>query len=428
MELIDKLKEEFKQWPNKFYLVGGSIRDLLQGKESEDIDLVAQIPAEELLAIGCKFIDPTSAYPVFILKHETLGKIDIALPRIEKKIGPGHKGFKTFSNHRLSIEKDLERRDFTINSMALRLTDSKLYDPFNGVNDLKRFVLLHTNEEAFVEDPLRVFRAYRFCTYGFVIDDSTKYLITNMKVNDLIPERVFTELIKAMEKEHPSRFFESLIELGTGKEFFDPIFKMQDIPAGPFEFHPERDVLVHSIQALNKISKLTKDPYIRLSVFLHDLGKIKTSPDEWPAHHEHEKVGVEILEKLLNDLKAPTKLIDMAKGVMRHHMRAPKMSTREMKPSKWVKLAKEAMDRGFDDALVLTCLVDGNINIKKEMELAKRVNKMNVWELGLTPEFFVDRSGKAIGETVLQKRIGKLKHLLREEGVICSDTNASPAD
>lgn len=148
------LKDIFQGDLDKVYVVGGGVRDVIFRTDPDDIDLLAVLPPKKLLERGFKYIDPRTAVPVFVMHHRILGKVEVALPRKEKKTGKGYNGFsfKVIDD----VREDLGRRDFTINAMEYNLATEELIDPFGGRSDLSRGILRHVSE-AFVEDPLRVF-------------------------------------------------------------------------------------------------------------------------------------------------------------------------------------------------------------------------------------------------------------------------------
>jgi tRNA nucleotidyltransferase (CCA-adding enzyme) len=210
----------------KTYLVGGAVRDALLGKEVKDRDYVVIAgTAEQLLALG--FEQVGMGFPVFL--HPETGE-EYALARREKKVGAGYTGFEFETSKDVLLVEDLERRDLTINSMAMD-DDGTVVDPFGGRRDLKDKVLRHTSD-AFGEDPLRVVRLARFYARydGFSVADETMMLAAEMiargDLNELPHERFWRELEKAFADPKPEKFFELLFELGAfeGVQFFRDLF------------------------------------------------------------------------------------------------------------------------------------------------------------------------------------------------------------
>lgn len=210
-----------------FFLVGGAVRDTLLGTVVKDRDyVVVGATAVDLVARG--FEQVGMGFPVFL--HPETGE-EYALARREKKVGAGYTGFEFETSADVTLEQDLERRDLTINSMAMR--NGELVDPFGGQRDLKAKVLRHTSV-AFGEDPLRVVRLARFYAryskLGFTVAPETMELASQMvsrgDLDELPDERFWRELEKALSDKAPTKFFELLFEVGAlnGVNFFKRLF------------------------------------------------------------------------------------------------------------------------------------------------------------------------------------------------------------
>lgn len=207
----------------KTYLVGGAVRDFILGNEAHDRDyvVVGATPAD-MLAAGYKQVG--ADFPVFL--HPVTGD-EYALARVERKAGPGYRGFTVIADGTVTLEDDLRRRDLTINAMALEV-DSKnpslvigeLIDPYGGIGDLGRQQLRHTSD-AFAEDPLRVLRVARFAAKlpTFVIAPTTRRLCVEMlargELKNLTQERVWLETYKALGSAAPARYFDLLTQFGA---------------------------------------------------------------------------------------------------------------------------------------------------------------------------------------------------------------------
>ena len=205
------------------YLVGGAVRDELIGRKIKEKDwVVVGSTEEDLLAKSFKKIN--SKFPVF-LHPET--KEEYALARKEKKVSPGHQGFKFIFDPSVTIEEDLKRRDFTMNAIAKK-DNGELIDPFAGVADINNKLIKHVSE-FFTEDPLRVFRCARFAatlkSFGFKVSDETIKLMQTKFSKDeflsLSAERVWTETQKALISEHPEEYFSILDKADCLHYFFD---------------------------------------------------------------------------------------------------------------------------------------------------------------------------------------------------------------
>lgn len=201
----------------KTYLVGGAVRDLLLNVPSHDRDfVVVGATPDDMLAAGFKRVG--ADFPVFL--HPATGD-EYALARVERKVGPGYKGFEVVAGRDVTIEEDLGRRDLTINSIAIEVENGQLkhplniVDPYNGRLDLTNKILRHTSP-AFKEDPLRVLRLARFSARfpDFMITATTLGMCDEMikagELAHLTQERVWGEMYKAFSCVDPSRFFAAL--------------------------------------------------------------------------------------------------------------------------------------------------------------------------------------------------------------------------
>ena len=208
--------------PGTVYLVGGAVREKLLATHSvTDKDWVVVGTTEaEMYEAGFSLIG--EHFPVFL---HPISKEEYALARTEKKKGKGHKGFVVDSSPNVTIEDDLRRRDLTINAIAIR-KDGTVIDPCRGVNDLKTKTLRHVSQ-AFVEDPLRVYRVARFAALlpDFEIAPETRNIMAAMKeeLSTLSAERVWAECAKAMRGLSPFRFFETLHEVGALDPWFSDL-------------------------------------------------------------------------------------------------------------------------------------------------------------------------------------------------------------
>lgn len=205
----------------KKYLVGGAVRDKILGLPINDKDyVVVGSNEEEMLSLGFQKVG--KSFPVFLNENGE----EHALARIEISTGNKHQDF-VFKTNGVSLKEDLYRRDITINSLA-EDENGNIIDYFNGIADLKKGVIRHVSE-AFIEDPLRLFRVARFAAKFefFTIADETISLLKNMVETGLLDslsrERIFNEFNKSLQYEGFYRFLEVLFEVNAIK--YIPIFK-----------------------------------------------------------------------------------------------------------------------------------------------------------------------------------------------------------
>src|SRR5579863_6564758 len=288
------------------YLVGGAVRDALLGQAVKERDwVVVGGTREELLRL--KFREVGRDFPVFLHPetHE-----EYALARLERKVGPGYRGFTVEFGPGVSLEEDLARRDLTINAMA-QAGDGTLIDPFGGRQDLDAGVLRHVSP-AFAEDPVRILRvarfAARFAPLGFRVAPETLALMRAMverrEVDALVSERVWQETEKALREPKAAEFFRVLRECGALQPIYPEIDALFGVPQ-PAQWHPEIDTGVHTLMVLDQAAQLSPESKVRFAALVHDLGKGTTPKEEWPSHRGHEERSVSLIAALADRLRLP---------------------------------------------------------------------------------------------------------------------------
>src|SRR5688572_18165349 len=302
------------------YLVGGAVRDRLLGREVKERDwVVVGARPEELERQG--FVPVGRDFPVF-LHPET--KEEHALARLERKIGPGYRGFTTEFSPTVTLEDDLRRRDLTINAMA-EDGSGRVIDPHGGQRDLEARLLRHVSE-AFAEDPVRILRVARFAAryadLGFTVADETLALMRRMveagEASALVSERVWAETEKALGEPRPDVFISVLRDCGALKVIYPELDALFGVPQ-PEKWHPEIDTGVHQLMALREAVKLGGGVAVRFAVLMHDLGKGTTPAETLPSHHGHEDAGVPLVERLATRLRVPNHLRELAVITARFH-------------------------------------------------------------------------------------------------------------
>lgn len=299
------------------YLVGGYVRDTLLGYPAKDKDWVV-IGSTPKAMVKKGFRPVGKDFPVFL--HPDTQE-EYALARTERKHGHGYQGFTCYSSPDVTLEQDLARRDLTINAIAQTPTGD-LIDPFNGQDDLRHKILRHVSP-AFIEDPVRVLRLARFAAkFGFSIAEEThdliQTMITNGELTYLVPERIWQELIRALQTRHPSQFFTSLRQLNALAILFPEIDDLFGVPQ-PAQWHPEIDTGIHVMLVLDQAAKLSTDPHVLFAALCHDLGKATTPADILPQHIGHEQRGVTITRQLCKRLNVPRAMSTLALKTAQYH-------------------------------------------------------------------------------------------------------------
>lgn len=323
-------------------LVGGSVRDMMLGTESRDLDLVAALSHAELLALGFRLVEATSGATVYFGHYSGIGKVEVT--RIDSMD---------------ALAEDLRRRDFTVNAMAKTLS-GVLIDPLNGGNDLAAGLLRPCGSESFNSDPLRIFRAFRFEADGWSMTLEAEELIRQRDWSGAFAampvERFSNEMLKALAQKNPERFFQRMIEFGVGEEFLAELFRMPLIPAGPPVHHPEGDLLTHSVQVLQRVALVSKDPLARFCAFFHDLGKLATDPALYPKHHGHDEAGFKMTAAFCDRLCLPAAYRTALAWTSRLHGKANRWA--ELRDATKLKMAAQAAKGGIAVILELVSLAD----------------------------------------------------------------------
>ncbi|KRA76005.1 2', 3'-cyclic nucleotide 2'-phosphodiesterase [Lysobacter sp. Root667] len=306
----------------KTYLVGGAVRDRLLGRTPGDRDyVVVGATPQAMLDAGYKPVGRD--FPVFL--HPHTGE-EYALARTERKSGRGYRGFVVDADPSVTLEDDLGRRDFTINAIA-EDEDGSLVDPYGGARDLQERVLRHVGP-AFVEDPLRVLRAARFMArfaeLGFSVAPETTALMRSMaesgELAELVPERVWQELRRALASARPSAFLRTLRDAGALAAVLPEVDALYGVPQRA-EYHPEVDTGIHIELVCDMAARLAPgDDAIGFAALTHDLGKALTPADVLPRHLGHEHAGLKPLRVLCERLRVPTEHRQLAEAACREHL------------------------------------------------------------------------------------------------------------
>jgi len=401
--LILRLKKFFPEpLHSRIFMVGGMVRDFLLGVACQDVDLAASVPTAELTSLGFRLVESRSTPNIHFFFHKEFGKIEVTwLPSVEELAG------------------DLQRRDFTVNAMALAF-DGALTDPLGGKQDLERKILRACSATSLSDDPLRIFRAFRFECEGWRLDSDAETTLSSRDwAGDLsqIPVERFTqEMLKALAKEDPSRFFGRMLQFGIGAGFLPEIFKMAQVPAGPPQHHPEGDLFTHSMQALERMARQTGDTTARFCALFHDLGKLSTPAEHYPKHHGHDAFGAIAAEQFCRRVRLPVSVQRALQATNRLHTTANRWE--ELRDATKIKLALNAMKGGIASFLPLVVAADCGGTMPGWDE-ALRVASLNAAQLGIDPAVFGDPrfTPEKVQQLIMQHRVRELgKAFNRDEG------------
>jgi tRNA nucleotidyltransferase (CCA-adding enzyme) len=381
---------------DRIFLVGGVVRDLLLGRGGDDLDLLAALTPGELAECGFRFVEPVSAEPVWFRHVAQVGKVEV-----------------TALDSTARIPADLRRRDFTANAMAMALSGA-LIDPLAGKADAESLTLRACSPAAFLDDPVRIFRAYRFEAEGWRMAPATEALLRESvrTVPDVfagIPhERFSREMLKALAGSDPARFFLKMDEHGAGIAFLPELFHMPRVPAGSEAHHPEGDLFTHSIQVLQRLAPKSADPVARFCAFFHDLGKLATDPALLPKHHGHEEAGFDSASPLCDRLKLPAAYRRALAWTCRLHGNGHRWA--ELRDATRVTMAVQAIAAGVEEILPMVCDADrAGREAMPGWRDAVRVARMTTSELGIGVERLEAMAPADRSPFILQRRVEALR-------------------
>ncbi len=349
-------------------LVGGGVRDWLLGLPPKDFDVeVAGVEFDRLRraleSFGATDVVGRSFGVIKVRSATTGNEYDFSLPRRESKTGAGHRGFAVAANSSLTDAEAAARRDFTVNAIAMDPFTGELIDPHDGQHDLAARVLRHTSA-AFVEDPLRVLRAFQLAArFDLALAPETAALCRGISATfaELPVERVWGEWDKwATKSVKPSRGLAVLEETDWLKHFPE-VAALRGTPQEP-EWHPEGDVFTHTQHCLDALVALDDWPssdaarrrLLMFAVLAHDFGKPATTVRgekrgamRWLSPG-HEAAGGEPAKAFLRRLAAPLDL-DAPVGALvvnhlAHHHGQPEYSDTSVR-----RLARKLAPATIDD-------------------------------------------------------------------------------
>lgn len=406
---IKEIAETIKQNNGTLYLVGGAIRDELLGKEVYDKDYcIIGISKEKFIKLFPKAKILGKSFEVFEMGH-----MQFALARKETKKGKGHKEFQIETREEITIQEDLERRDITINAIAKNVLTGEIIDPFNGIKDIQNKKICKVSE-AFVEDPLRVYRVARIAAQTeFEVEQETLKQMENLKPEllTLSKERIFVEFKKALETKKPSIFFNVLRSANVldvhFKEIYDLIGALQ-----PEKYHPEGDSYNHTMIVVDKSTQLTNDTTIRFACLVHDLGKGITPKEMYPHHHGHDEKGVKLVENLGNRINVPNIWKSYGKVASKEHMKGGIFY--KMTPAKKVQfIEKVAKTKIGLDGLQIVVIADkcSTRDIKEEDISFAEIGKKCIQEINgeVIKNKYPNIEGEEFKQKLHEKRVNWMK-------------------
>lgn len=346
-EIIQIISHTLKDQGAKIIVVGGSVRDHFLKLPIKDYDievygLERMEQLEEVLGEYGSVNLVGKSFGVLKFTYED-EEYDFSFPRLESKTGEGHRGFDVEIDGSMTFEMAAKRRDFTVNAMGYDVERKRFLDPFHALKDIEKKKLRHIDDETFVEDPLRVYRAVQFCArFGYVLADETfnlcKYMVGAGMLEELPKERIYKEFTKLLLKaEKPSLGFELMRELGILR-YFPELEALIDVLQSP-KYHPEGDVWVHTMMCVDEmVTLLGDDEKLNLkymfAILCHDLGKATTTTinDEGNIRAiGHEKNGLDLTKRFMYRLTNEHDFIESLLPLVEHHLKPSQFYTAQSK-------------------------------------------------------------------------------------------------
>ena len=403
-KIIEKIKNDdilskiITSFDNEIYLVGGTVRDFYLGNESVDRDIIVMDEDARVFALKlAEFFDATfvpldEENKIYrLVMSDKINYIDITNP-IEN-----------------SLEKDLMRRDLTINAIAVNIRSGEIVDISGGVTDIKNGCINYVNELNFVDDPLRLLRVYRFqAMYGFELAPETISAVC--RYSDLIhkpaAERINYELMKLFNGEFAHVALENMNKTWILEEIFPIVKELKQVPPNS---HHHLDLFHHSIETVKQVQNLynvssdevkehlnkiefggfSRLAHLKLAAFLHDIGKFSTWTIEEGKHRfiKHDDVGAKMSLKILKDLHFSNKQADYISSMIKYHIYPSHVMTSPQITEKLMMRYVRKMDKNSIDAVILA---QADRLSARGPEITDEIVERNISSLNMLLRFYLE--------------------------------------
>lgn len=412
------------------FVIGGFVRDIFLNRLSKDVDIV-------VLGNGPDFATEVGkALGVQVTVFKNFGTAMLKYKDLEVEfVGARKESYRAESRKPIvedgTLGDDQKRRDFTINAMALKLSEEsfgELLDPFNGIQHLEKKTIITPldPEETFSDDPLRMMRAIRFATQlDFVIcKDAIEAIEKNKeRISIVSKERVTDELNKIISSPVPSIGFKYLFDTGLLKLIFPEMYNLYGVEYINGKGH--KDNFYHTLQVLDNVAETSDDLWLRWAAILHDIAKPATKRFEknhgW-TFHGHEDKGARMVPKIFNSLKLPlNEKMKFVQKMVLLHLRPIVLAKEIVTDSAVRRLLFEA----GEDIEALMQLCNADVTTKNEYKVKKYRNNFELVKQKLKDVEEKDQvrnwqppiSGQDIMESFdikAGKEVGIIKNQIRE--------------
>lgn len=424
------------------YAIGGYVRDKVLARASKDIDVVCLGSGIALAEAVAQKVYPQPKVSVF----QRFGTAMLRCGDLEVEfVGARKESYRADSRkpsvENGTLEDDQNRRDFTINAMAIALNQhnfGEILDPFHGMRHLEQRLIITPLEpgKTFSDDPLRMMRAIRFAAQlNFRIDENTLKSIANNKsrIHIISKERVTTELEKIMASAKPSVGFKLLFNTGLLHLIFPEVANLQGVEVRNGRGH--KDNFYHTLEVLDNVARRSDNIWLRWAALLHDIAKPPTKRFDnevgW-TFHGHETVGAAMVARIFGKLRLPqdTKMKYVQK-LVQLHLRPIVLTKEEITDSAIRRLLFEAGE-DIDDLMILAqCDITSKREEKVERYLAnyeilklklveiEEKDHIRTWQPPITGEIIMETFG-----IEPSRPVGVIKEFVKNailDGIITSD-------
>lgn len=394
----DKIIELLKSEPNEIYLVGGVVRDVFLNRKNYDKDII--VCDEDAKTFATRFTQKHGGTCVTldevnniyrVCMSDKVNYVDITNP---------------INN---SLEEDIKRRDLTINAVAMNIKTEEIIDLVGGLDDIKNGVIRAISEENFIDDPLRILRAFRFASVlGFKFEEETRNIIEKHKSLILNPavERRNVEILKLFGGKFAHEVILDMDNFGLIEKLFT---SMVDVKKVPPNTHHHLDLFHHLVETVKQIQNIyenssdevkehlekvdfggdTRLAHLKFAGFIHDIGKFSTWTIEEDGRNRfigHDEVGAKMAKTLLKQNKFSKKQIEYISFIIRHHIYPSSVvSAPEVNDKIYMRYVRKTEDNAID----LITVAKADRLSAQGVAVTKEMTENNINGLNALQDFYI---------------------------------------